>query len=180
MPAYIADHNRRFAKPAKNQRDAHRPLRSDEDLNLIFTSQESRRVSKSLTLQYNKKLYILDDTPNTRYMAGHNIEAYNYPDGWIELWSYGCTLPFTIYDRLSEIDRGAIVENKRHGHVLRMANLVQKKYDNRRSQSMPTDGSSTRARSADTSQKSARQLDMNDISSAVASLTDGNSAHLSG
>ncbi|MEN1494674.1 hypothetical protein AAIH17_36240, partial [Pseudomonas aeruginosa] len=46
-------------------------------------------------------------------------------------------LPFTTYDKLCEIDQGAIVENKRLGHVLQVAQLVQAQRDSRRSQSVP-------------------------------------------
>jgi len=36
-PHFIADFNARFAKPARRDFDAHRPIRADEDLELIFT-----------------------------------------------------------------------------------------------------------------------------------------------
>jgi transposase len=36
-PSFIADYNRRFAKPPRNDWDAHRPVREDEDLDLLFT-----------------------------------------------------------------------------------------------------------------------------------------------
>ncbi len=41
------------------------------------------------------------------------------------------------YDRLSEVDQGAIVENKRLGHVLQIAKLVQDQRDSRRGRSAP-------------------------------------------
>ena len=34
-------------------------------------------------------------------------------------------LPYTVYDKLGEIDQGTVVENKRLGQVLRIAQLVQ-------------------------------------------------------
>jgi hypothetical protein len=58
-PTFMADFNRRFAKPPRNDFDAHRPVRSDEDLDLIFTFREKRTVSQALTLQYDKRLYLL-------------------------------------------------------------------------------------------------------------------------
>ena len=36
-PRFIADFNGRFGKPPKSDFDAHRPVRADEDLDLIFT-----------------------------------------------------------------------------------------------------------------------------------------------
>ena len=59
LPLFMADYNRRFAKPARSDFDAHRAVRDDEDLTLVLTWREPRRVSKSLTLQYDKRLYVL-------------------------------------------------------------------------------------------------------------------------
>lgn len=69
---FIADYNARFAKPPRHDHNAHRPIRSDECLDLIFTWREPRCVSKSLTIQYDKALYMLEDTadmaqPSSKY-----------------------------------------------------------------------------------------------------------------
>ena len=132
MPLFIADYNQRFAKPPKSGHDRHRPVRPDEDLELILAWQEPRCVSKSLTLQYDKVLYLLDDTPGSRALAGQYVTVCHYPDGRVEPRAHGIALPFARYDRLSEIDQGAIVENKRLGHVLEVAQVVQAKRDRRR------------------------------------------------
>ncbi|GAB7540564.1 hypothetical protein CS8_002250 [Cupriavidus sp. 8B] len=81
MPEFIADYNGRFAKVPRNNHDAHRPLRPDESLDLIFTWREPRCVSKNLTIQYDKMLYLLADTPEHRKLAGHYIDVYHYPNG---------------------------------------------------------------------------------------------------
>jgi hypothetical protein len=49
-------------------------------------------------------------------------------------------LPYSTYDRLSEVDPVAIVDNKRLGHVLDVARQVKRKRDNNRSQSLPSSG----------------------------------------
>jgi len=54
------------------------------------------------------------------------------PDGKIELWADGASLPYTTYDRLAQIDQGAIVEHKRLGHVLAIAAELQAQRDDRR------------------------------------------------
>jgi hypothetical protein len=134
---FIADYNRRFAKPPRNDFNAHRPLREDEDLNLIFTCREPRKVSHALTLQYDKVLYILTDTATTRKLIGRYINIYEYPDGHIELRADGVALPYSQYDKLSEVNQGAIVENKRLGHVLQVAQVMQEQRDSRRGRSAP-------------------------------------------
>ncbi len=75
MAEFITDYNARFAKVPRNSHNAHRPLRSDENLDLIFTVREPRCVSKSLTIQYDKMLYLLDDTPEHRKLAGRYIDV---------------------------------------------------------------------------------------------------------
>lgn len=55
-----------------------------------------------------------------------------------ELWADGTSLPYVLYDRLSEIDQGAVVENKQLGHVLEIAQRVQAQRDNRRIQAAPS------------------------------------------
>lgn len=81
---FMASYNARFAKPPRSEHDCHRPLHSDEDLDLIFAWREARRVSQRLTVQYDKVLYLLADTPQSRRLAGDHVEIYHYPDGRIE------------------------------------------------------------------------------------------------
>ena len=62
-PAFMAAYNLRFAKPPRSTFDAHRPLREDDDLDTLLTWRETRRVTKALTVQYDRVTYLLDDTP---------------------------------------------------------------------------------------------------------------------
>jgi hypothetical protein len=135
---FMADFNKRFAKPQRNGFNVHRPIRSDEDLDLIFTVREPRRVTRNLTLKYDKSRYLLGDSALARQFIGKYIDVYESPDGRIEARADGTSLPYTIYDRLREIDQGAIVEKKRLGHVLQIAQSVQELRDNRRSSSTIT------------------------------------------
>lgn len=169
-PSFIDDYNRRFAKPPRNDFNAHRPVRADEDLSLIFTWREPRKVSKSLTLQYDKQLYLLEDTKAARKLVGKYIQVVEYPDGRIELRAQGALLPYTTYDRLSEINQGAIVENKRLGHVLQIAALVQEQRDNRRSRSGPSrahSGEGPIQRKPLPGKKVQRQIDTTDLEQAI-------------
>ena len=73
--AFMADFNARFAKVPRSDFDAHRPLRGDEELARIFSWREWRKVSQSLTLQYAKVLYLLEDLPEHRRLVHHYIEV---------------------------------------------------------------------------------------------------------
>jgi len=66
VPTFMADFNARFAKLPRSDFDAHRPVRGDEDLARIFCWREWRKVSASLTLQYAKVMYLLEDRPEHR------------------------------------------------------------------------------------------------------------------
>jgi len=168
--AFMADFNRRFAKPPRSDVDVHRPVRQDEDLDLIFTVRELRKVSHVLTLQYDKAIYLLADTPFIRTLIGKYIDVYDYPDGRIEIRADGDALPYVRYDRLPQVDQGAIVENKRLGHALQVANLVQQQRDNRRSKSAPARtnlGGSVRKAKADPQRKTQRQLSAADVEEAI-------------
>lgn len=57
LPEFRDDYNRRFAVVPRSSHDAHRPLLKTENLDQILTHQETRILSKNLTIQYNKVIY---------------------------------------------------------------------------------------------------------------------------
>jgi hypothetical protein len=170
-PSYIADHNRRFAKPPRNDWDAHRPLREDEDLDLLFTWREQRKVSHVLTLQYDKTIYLIEDTKANRKLIGRYIDLYEYPDGRIEIRAEGVVIAYATYDRLPQVDQGAIVDNKRLGHVLEVIQAVQQQRDDRRSRGdvpvRTNRGQPSPRTKAAPGTKRQRQLDAQDLERAL-------------
>ena len=84
-PEFITDYNARFAKRPHNDFDAHRPLLRDEKLDDIFCWQEQRKVSKSLTVNYQRRLYLLEDTVETRASAGKHVTVFEFRDGTVQL-----------------------------------------------------------------------------------------------
>jgi transposase len=131
MPRFINDYNKRFAKEPLNSHNAHRAVRVDEDLDSIFSWRELRKVTKALTLHYERKLYMLVDTAINRGLIGKYLEFFQYPDGRIEIRAGGVSLPYSTYDKLGAVDQGAIVDNKRLSHVLQISQDVQSKRDSR-------------------------------------------------
>lgn len=169
---FMADYNHRFAKLPLNNWDVHRPLEPGVDLESVFTWREPRRVSKSLTIQYDKVLYLIEDNETSRRAIGKYIEVWHYPDDHKELRMNGISLPYSIYDRISVIDQGTIVDNKRLGHALGLAHLVQEKRDNRRSWAVPSvDGPDfSRNRLKSSLKKSQRSLNQDDMMEALSRL----------
>lgn len=135
---FIADFNARFAKAPRRDLDAHRPVRADEDLELIFTWRLQRKVSQSLTLQHERVLYLLEDNPANRKLIHSYLDVYEYPDGRIELRSQGTSVAFQRYDKLPQIDTSPVVENKRLNHALQIALVLQAQRDDRRRSNTPS------------------------------------------
>lgn len=82
----------------------------------------------------------------------------------------GVVFPYSSYDRLSEIDQHAVVDNKRLGRTLEFIVLVQSKRDNTRSQSILAGDGPSRRRIRQEGKKSQRSLDNNDVLEALKQL----------
>ncbi|MFM0223090.1 ISNCY family transposase [Paraburkholderia dipogonis] len=172
-PSFIAAYNVRFAKPPKSDFDAHRPLRADENLDLLMTWRETRRVTKSLTVQYDRVMYLLEDTPENRKLIHRYIDVWEYPDGRIEIRADGRVLPSRQYDRLAEIDQGAVIEHKRLSHVLQVAQAIQAQRDNRRISGSPArtnQGQPVRATERAQGTKKQREFTQDDINDVITEL----------
>jgi transposase len=131
-PHFIADFNARFARPAQRDHDAHRRVRADEDLDLIFSWRVQRKVSRSLTLQHDRIVYLLENCEANLALIHRYIDVYEYPDGKIEIRADGRVLRHERYDRLGHIEASVVVENKRLGHALQAALIIQAQRDDRR------------------------------------------------
>jgi hypothetical protein len=99
---------------------------------LIFSWRVQRKVSRSLTLQHDKIVYLLENCAANLALVHRYIDVYEYPDGEIEIRADGQSLRYERYDRLGHIDTSAIVENKRLGHALHAAQILQAQRDDRR------------------------------------------------
>jgi hypothetical protein len=172
-PSFMAAYNVRFARPPKSDFDAHRTLRADENLDLLMTWRETRRVTKSLTIQYDRVMYLLDNTPENRKLIHRYIDVWEYPDGRIEIRADDRVLPSRQYDRLAEIDQGAVVEHKRLSHVLQVAQAIQAQRDNRRISGSPArtnQGQPARATERARGTKKQREFTQDDINGVITEL----------
>lgn len=65
LETYIVEHNQKFGKEPLCQKDAHRQMRTSDNLDKLFSYHVQRKLSKNLTFQYQNLLYQLKtDTPN--------------------------------------------------------------------------------------------------------------------
>jgi transposase len=172
-PAFMAAYNARFAKPPRSAFDAHRPLRDDEDLDAILTWRVMRKVSDSLTVLNDLMIYLLEETEASRKLIGHYIDVWEYPDGRIELRAGGVALPCLPYDKLADIDQGAVIEHKRLGHTLQVAQALQAQRDNRRASGSPSRtnrGMPVRAKDRRPGTKKPREVTQADLNETILQL----------
>jgi homeodomain-containing protein len=137
LPTYMDEHNRRFAKAPRDERNLHRPLGPTDDLDEVLAWKEERTVSNSLTLQYDKVIFILEPTAITRGLARKRVTVVDYPDGRLAIQHNGVDLPYRTFDKLQQVNQAAIVENKRLGPVLAYIAERQKERDMSRSKKAP-------------------------------------------
>ncbi len=139
---FMSDFNRRFSRPAKYPKDLHRPvIQCSQELDDIFAWQELRTLSKALTFQYDKIMYIVEPTEENTRIAGEKITVFDYPAESIAFRHLHRSLYCRVFDKLACIDQGAVVDNKRLGAVLRLAQQKQDELEEEgkrmRSQKMP-------------------------------------------
>ncbi|MGH7646266.1 MAG: ISNCY family transposase, partial [Gemmatimonadales bacterium] len=113
LPAFMADHNARFAQPPRVAYDAHRPLRPEEDLDQIFTWQETRHVSRQLTVNYKRDLYVLEDSVENRRLRGHTVLLSEDAANTVTLRAQGRLLAARLFPKdHARVAPGTIVEHK--------------------------------------------------------------------
>jgi transposase len=137
LPGFIADYNARFAKAPANSKDLHRRLGRGDDLDDAFAWKEERTLSRALTLQYDKILFILEPSEPAKAAIGKRVMVVDYPDGRLSIRYRGVELAYRTFDKIRQVDQGAIVENKRLGAVLAMIRDQQLREPQHRSQKAP-------------------------------------------
>jgi transposase len=118
LPAFMADYNARFAKAPANNKDLHRLLRADDDLDDAFAWKEERTLSQALTLQYDKVLFILEPSEQAKAAIGKRVTVMDYPDGRLAIRYRGVELAYRTFDKIRQVSQAAIVANKQLGAAL--------------------------------------------------------------
>ena len=118
LPGFMADYNARFAKAPANNKDLHRLLRADDDLDDAFAWKEERTLSQALTLQYDKVLFILEPSEQAKAAIGKRVTVMDYPDGRLAIRYRGVELAYRTFDKIRQVSQAAIVENKQLGAAL--------------------------------------------------------------
>ncbi len=95
----------------------------------IFCWQEDRTLSDNLTLQYDKRKYIIEDRIENRQLRRRCVTVYDYYDGSIKIKYEKKELHYhSVFDKLQRVSEQAIIDNKRLGAALA---YIKEKQDKR-------------------------------------------------
>jgi transposase len=124
VPQFMADLNQRFAVEARSAVNAHRPLTTKDDLAHILTWQETRTLSKNLTLQFHKTVYqIQTHRPSYALRKAQVTVCINAQEDITILYN-GKALPYTLYQQQAK--QAEIVSTKQLDQVLNQQRLPTK------------------------------------------------------
>jgi len=97
LPKFIADFDARFAVAPRDLEDAHRPLLPKDNLARILTVQETRVLSKNLTLQYQNVIYQIQTPRPTYALRNVQVLVCETRHGEIAIEYKGKPLAYTVY-----------------------------------------------------------------------------------
>jgi len=116
LPEFIADFNRRFAVAPRSSHDAHRPLAS-ANLARILTWQETRTLSKNLTIQFQKVVYQIQTERPGYALRKATVTVCLDAQGTITILYKGQPLSYTVFHK--QTAQAQIVESKHIDFALR-------------------------------------------------------------
>jgi len=82
---YVERYNAQFAFTPASEIDMHKPLHVGDNLELILTTREVRKLTSKLTLKHGAQIHLLEDSAQARSLIGQPIAIHTYSDGRIEL-----------------------------------------------------------------------------------------------
>jgi transposase len=99
LPEFMADFNARFAVQPRSSLDAHRPMLVHQNLDQILTWQETRLITKNLTLQFKKVVYQIQ-TDRPAYALHHvRVTVCEDDQGKVAILYKGDELSYTIFQK---------------------------------------------------------------------------------
>ena len=86
FPAFIKAHNAKFAVPAKDKADAHRPWTGTEKaLDDMLARRQMRTLSKALTFRYDGTMYCVKTDGAGVALRGAKVTLYHFASGAMEV-----------------------------------------------------------------------------------------------
>lgn len=110
LPEFIQEFNQRFSEQPRSDVNAHRPLTPKEDLARILAWQETRSLSKNLTLQFYKTVYQIQSKRPSYALRNAQVIVCLNPNEDISILYNGKSLPFTIFNQ--QVNQAQVVSAK--------------------------------------------------------------------
>lgn len=93
-------HNEKFSVPPHDPQDAHRPLTlSDDELELVFSSVQTRKLSKNLELSFERKIYQIQNVGKGYRLQNKRVEVLTTSHGKTIISYNGKVLEYKILER---------------------------------------------------------------------------------
>jgi Integrase core domain. len=124
LPQFMADLNQRFAVQPRSSVNAHRPLTPKDNLAHILTWQETRTLSKNLTLQFEKVVYQIQTDRPTYALRNAQVTICVNDQEQISILYNGKALPYSIYKQQAK--QAAVVSAKQLDAALQPKRLPPK------------------------------------------------------
>jgi transposase len=97
LETFRQDFNRRFALPPRSSHNAHRPLLATDDLEHILSHQETRTLTKNLTLQYDRVTYQIQTERPSYALHNAKVTVCQKDNGEVTILYQNQPLHFTIF-----------------------------------------------------------------------------------
>lgn len=97
LPVFIEEYNKKFGKEPRNEEDAHRCLRKEDDLIRIFARRAVRKISKDLSFQYEGVFYQIHPRRPNQFRKTH-VNILERPGKPILVESGGKEYPYTKWE----------------------------------------------------------------------------------
>jgi transposase len=110
LPEFRADFNRRFAVLPRSTHDAHRPLLKTDNLDIILTHQETRTLSKNLTVQANQVIYQIQSDRPDYALRNAQVTVCENAQGEVTILYHNKPLTYSIFHK--PIRQAQIVDTK--------------------------------------------------------------------
>jgi transposase len=99
LETFRLDFNQRFAVVPRSAHDAHRPLLAKDDLALILSHQETRILTKNLTLQYYQVFYQIQTDRPCYALNKATVTVCQSASGEVRILYHGKPLAYTLFQK---------------------------------------------------------------------------------
>jgi len=99
LPEFIADFNARFAVQPRSSLDAHRPMQAHQNLDQILAWQETRLITKNLTLQFKNVVYQIQTDRPAYALRKAQVTVCQDDQGKVTILYKGDELSYTIFQK---------------------------------------------------------------------------------